>query len=93
MKAIWKNHTIAESDKTIVIENNHYFPAGSVKKEFLKESQMQTVCPWKGKASYYDLVVDDDVNQEAAWYYSEPKETAQNIKGYIAFWRGVVVTA
>ena len=91
MKAIWKNHVIAESDKTIVIEDNHYFPAGSVDKKFLKESAMHTFCPWKGSASYYDVKVDDEVNKEAAWSYPEPKETAQQIKGYVAFWRGVAV--
>ena len=91
MKAIWKNRTLAESDDTIVIENNNYFPPESVKKEFLKESEMHSTCPWKGEASYYDIVIDGDVNKDAAWYYPEPKEAAKQIKNYVAFWKGVEI--
>lgn len=92
MKAIWNGEVIAESNDTIVVENNHYFPPNSIKKEFYKENDKQTVCPWKGKASYYDLSVNGKTNPGAAWYYPEPKEKAQNIKNYVAFWNGVEVT-
>jgi uncharacterized protein (DUF427 family) len=91
MKAIWKNQVIAESDATIVVENNHYFPANAVHPEFLKSSNTHSVCPWKGTASYYTLVVDEQENRDAAWYYPETKEAAKNIEGYIAFWKGVEV--
>jgi uncharacterized protein (DUF427 family) len=91
MKAIWKNVTLAESDDTIVVEDNHYFPPDAVKREYLKESDTHTTCPWKGKASYYNVVVNDAVNKDAAWYYPEPKEAAQQIKNYVAFWKGVEV--
>jgi len=91
MKAIWNNIIIAESDETIVIENNHYFPPESVNKEYFEESQTHTVCPWKGNASYYNLVVDRQVNKDAAWYYPQPKPEAQKIQNYIAFWKGVKI--
>jgi uncharacterized protein (DUF427 family) len=91
MKAIWHNKVLAESDKTIVIEGNHYFPAESVHREFFRQSNTHTTCPWKGQASYYDIVVDEAVNQDAAWYYPEPKTAAEQIKDYVAFWRGVTV--
>jgi len=91
MKAIWKDVTLAESDDTIVVEDNHYFPPDSVKKEYLKESATHTTCPWKGEASYYDVVLSDEVKKDAAWYYPEPKEAAQQIKDYVAFWKGVEV--
>ncbi|GAA0892225.1 DUF427 domain-containing protein [Fulvivirga kasyanovii] len=91
MKAIWNGETIAESDDTIVIEGNHYFPAEAVKKEFLKKSETNTVCPWKGTASYYTLEVNDDTNKDAAWYYPEAKEAAKPIEGRVAFWKGVEV--
>lgn len=91
MKAIWKNEVIAESDQTIVIEGNHYFPPGSVKKQFFIESSTHTTCPWKGEASYYDIIVDDSVNKDGAWFYPNPKEEAKDIKNYVAFWRGVTV--
>ncbi len=91
MKAIWNNVTIAESDDTVVVENNHYFPADSIKKEYFKSSDKHTTCPWKGKASYYSLEVDGKKNEDAAWYYPEPKEAAKEIKGKIAFWKGVTV--
>lgn len=91
MKAIWNNQVIAESNDTVVVERNHYFPAESVHKEYLKSSDTHTVCPWKGTASYYSIEVDGKTNSDAAWYYPEPKEAAKEIKGRIAFWRGVVV--
>lgn len=91
MKAIWKGKIIAESNETIVIENNHYFPADSLNKEYLESSETHTVCPWKGQASYYNLVVDGSVNRDAAWYYPQPKPLAKNIRNYIAFWKGVQV--
>lgn len=91
MKAIWNNQVIAESDATIVVENNHYFPADSIRKDFFKPSDTHTTCPWKGLASYYTLEVDGKENSDAAWYYPEPKELAGQIKGYVAFWKGVKV--
>jgi uncharacterized protein (DUF427 family) len=91
MKAYWNNQLIAESNQTIVVEGNHYFPPGDVRKEFLKESSHTTVCPWKGKASYYDIEVDENKNSAAAWFYPEPKDAAAHIKNYIAFWKGVEV--
>jgi uncharacterized protein (DUF427 family) len=91
MKAIWNDVTLAESDDTVVVENNHYFPPDSVKREYLKESDTHTTCPWKGEASYYTVVVNDEVNKDAAWYYPEPKEAAKQIKDYVAFWKGVEV--
>ncbi len=92
MKAVWNNQVIAESDKTIVVENNHYFPKESVKAEYLKLSDTHTTCPWKGLASYYTLEIDGQQNKDAAWYYPEPKDAAAQIKNYVAFWKGVKVT-
>ena len=92
MKAIWNNEIIAESDATIVVENNHYFPPDSVNDMYLKNSETHTTCPWKGEASYYSLEVQGKVNSDAAWYYPDPKEAAKKIKNYVAFWRGVSVT-
>jgi len=92
MKAIWNSQVIAESNDTIVVENNHYFPAESVKPEFLRDSTTTTVCPWKGLASYHTLVVDSKENKDAAWYYPNPKEAAAQIKDHIAFWKGVQIT-
>ena len=91
MKAIWKNTVLAESNETIVIEGNHYFPPQSINQEFFAESSSHTVCPWKGTASYYDIKVEDERNKDAAWYYPETSELAKNIKGYVAFWKGVEV--
>ncbi|MEQ9062717.1 MAG: DUF427 domain-containing protein [Vicingaceae bacterium] len=91
MKAIWNDQVLAESDDTIVVEGNHYFPPSSIKQEHFKESSTHTVCPWKGTASYYTLEVDGASNQDAAWYYPEASELAENIKGYVAFWKGVKV--
>ncbi|MCA1757425.1 MAG: DUF427 domain-containing protein [Bacteroidales bacterium] len=92
MKAIWNNMVIADSDDTIVIEKNHYFPPDSVRMEVLSDSETKSVCPWKGNASYYDITVDGRINRDAAWYYPQPKEAAEHIKGYIAFWKGVEIT-
>ncbi|GAA4927850.1 DUF427 domain-containing protein [Mucilaginibacter defluvii] len=92
MKATWNNAVIAESDDTIVIENNHYFPPESVKQEYLQSSETHTTCPWKGLASYYTLNVGGKENKDAAWYYPEPKDAATEIKGYVAFWKGVKVS-
>lgn len=89
MKAIWNGKIIAESDKTIKIEGNHYFPTNAVQREFLASSNTNTVCPWKGTASYFNVVVNGQTNSDAAWYYPEPKAMAAEIKDYIAFWRGV----
>ncbi len=91
MKAIWNEKVIAESNETVNIENNHYFPVDSVKKEYLDNSETHTVCPWKGQASYYNLVVDGRINKDAAWYYPQPKPLAEKIQNYIAFWKGVQV--
>ncbi|WP_322814366.1 DUF427 domain-containing protein [Chloroflexus sp.] len=88
-RAVWNGAVIAESPTTIVVEGNHYFPPESVCREYLRDSQTHTVCPWKGTASYYDVVVNGQVNRDAAWYYPTPKEEARQIAGYIAFWRGV----
>jgi len=92
MKAIWNDTVIAESNDTKVIENNHYFPADSIKKEFFKDSHTSSVCHWKGTAAYYTLDVDGKENVDAAWYYPETKEMAKDIEGYVAFWKGVTVT-
>jgi len=91
MKAIWNNKVIAESNKTIVVERNHYFPPESVKKEFFEESSTHTTCPWKGVASYRTLIVDGKQNRDAAWYYPAPRELAKGIKNYVAFWKGVTI--
>lgn len=92
MKAIWNNQVIAESDQTVVIEGNHYFPRETVKKEYLKDSDTHSTCPWKGQASYYSILVDGELNKDAAWYYPDPKPAASVIKDRIAFWKGVKVT-
>jgi uncharacterized protein (DUF427 family) len=91
-QATWNGAVVAQSDDTIVVEGNHYFPPESVDPALLRRSDSHTVCPWKGTASYYDVVVDGDVNRGAAWYYPDPKPAASDIKNYIAFWRGVQVT-
>lgn len=91
MKAIWNNTIIAESNDTIVVENNHYFPSESIKKEYFKPSTTHTTCPWKGIASYYTLEVNGTENKDAAWYYPEISELAKQIKGYVAFWKGVEI--
>lgn len=91
MKAIWNGETIAESNDTVVVENNHYFPKDSVKAQFLTDSATHSTCPWKGLASYYSLTVDGKTNTDAAWYYPEPKPAASEIKNRVAFWKGVQV--
>ena len=91
MKAIWNGETIAESNDTIVVENNHYFPKESVKPEYLVGSETRSTCPWKGIASYYSLAVGTKTNTDAAWYYPQPKPAASQIKDRIAFWKGVQV--
>ncbi len=91
MTARWNGVTLAESDDTVVVEGNHYFPAASVRMEYLRPTDLHTECPWKGTASYYDIVVGGETNEGAAWYYPEPKEAAREIAGRVAFWRGVEV--
>jgi uncharacterized protein (DUF427 family) len=91
MKAIWKGAVLAESDKTVLVEGNHYFPPESVRREYMRESATHTTCSWKGVASYYSIEVGADINQDAAWYYPEPKQAAAQIKDHVAFWRGVEV--
>ena len=93
MKATWNNTVLAESDKTIVVEGNHYFPPESINREHFKDSDSHTTCPWKGVASYYTIKVDGQDNKDAAWYYPAPKEAAANIKEHVAFWKGVKVEA
>jgi uncharacterized protein (DUF427 family) len=92
-RAIWNGAVIAESDRTVVIEGNHYFPPEAVKKEHLRPSGTHTTCGWKGEASYYDVVVDGQTNRDAAWYYPDPLPAAKQIAGHVAFWRGVTVEA
>ena len=90
-RAKWNGAVIAESDRCVVVEGNQYFPADSVKREYLRDSDTHTVCSWKGTASYYDVVVGGNINKDAAWFYPDPKDAAANIRNYIAFWRGVTV--
>jgi uncharacterized protein (DUF427 family) len=90
-KAIWENTVLAESDRTIEVEGNQYFPPDAIKKEFLQPSDQHTTCPWKGLASYYSVEVNGKRNPNAAWYYPEPKPAAKQIKDYVAFWKGVKV--
>jgi len=91
MKAYWQNQLIAESDETIEVEGNQYFPAESVNMDYLKPSETHTTCPWKGRASYYHIKVGEAENPDAAWFYPEPKEAASQIRNYVAFWKGVDV--
>ena len=91
VKAIWNGQVLAESDRTEIVEGNHYFPVEAVNRGFLRESEQHTVCPWKGTASYYDLVVDGQANKGAAWFYPNPKKAAEHIAGRVAFWKGVRV--
>jgi uncharacterized protein (DUF427 family) len=91
MKAIWNDEVIAQSDDTVVVEGNYYFPSDSVNKENLQPSSTHTICPWKGEASYYNVVVKGETNKDAAWYYPEPKDAAAEIRDRIAFWHGVKV--
>ena len=92
MKATWNGKVIAESNDTKVVEGNHYFPADSVNRAYIKESSKNSTCPWKGVASYYSLVVDGKENTDAAWYYPAPKDAAAEIKDHVAFWKGVEVS-
>lgn len=92
-RAIWNGRVLAESDDTVVVEGNHYFPEGSLNKEYVRESDHHSLCPWKGVASYYDVVVDDQRNPDAAWYYPKPSLLARKVKGRVAFWKGVKVDA
>jgi uncharacterized protein (DUF427 family) len=91
MKAVWNGVTIADSRDTVVVEGNHYFPLASVNRQYLRASSTTSVCPWKGTANYYDIVVGDSVNRDAVWYYDKPSEAAQQIKDRVAFWHGVQV--
>ena len=91
MKAIWQGTTIAESDDTVVVEGNHYFPRSSLNDAFIEESEHTSVCGWKGTANYYSLNVNGNLNPNAVWYYASPKPAAKEIEGRVAFWRGVEV--
>lgn len=93
MKAIWNDAVLAESDDTVVVEGNHYFPPESLRREHFRESSTHTTCHWKGVASYYDVVVGDAVDRDAAWYYPDTKPEAAHIRGRVAFWKGVKVVA
>lgn len=90
-RATWKGTVIAESDAFEMVEGNVYFPADAIKLEHFRDSATHTICPWKGTASYYDVVVDGATNADAAWYYPDPKDAAANIRGHVAFWKGVEV--
>lgn len=90
-RAIWKGKVLADSDQTVMVEGNHYFPPETVNREYFAQSESHTVCPWKGVARYFNIKVDSQINYDAAWYYPKPSEAAKIIKGYIAFWRGVEV--
>ena len=91
LKAVWNGTVLAESAHTEVVEGNHYFPPDAIYREHFRPSETHTVCPWKGTASYYDVVVGNQVNKDAAWYYPQPKDAAKQIAGYVAFWHGVKV--
>ncbi len=92
MKAIWNGAVVAESDATVIVESNHYFPRTSICEEYFEASDTSTHCPWKGDANYLSINVDGEVNKDAAWYYENPKDAAAEIKGRVAFWRGVSIT-
>jgi uncharacterized protein (DUF427 family) len=91
MKATWNGAVLAQSEETVVVEGNHYFPSDSINRDLFQGSETHTICPWKGEASYYNVVVDGQVNKDAAWYYPDPKPAAQEIKDRVAFWRGVKI--
>jgi len=91
MKATWNGVTIAESDETVLVEGNHYFPESSLRREYVTFSNQKTTCPWKGQASYYSLLVKGEMNLDAVWYYPDPKPEAEMVRGRVAFWKGVVV--
>ena len=91
MKATWNNTLIAESDDTVLVEGNHYFPESALKREFITFSNHKTSCLWKGQASYYSLLVNGEINTDAAWFYADPKPEAEMVRGRVAFWKGVKV--
>ena len=91
VNAIWNGKVIATTAKPVNVEGNYYFPPDSINKEYFKECEVHTVCHWKGTASYYDIVVDNKINKEAAWYYPNPSNMAKNIKNHVAFWKGVII--
>ena len=91
MKAIWNDTVLAESDDTIVVEGNHYFPPNSIKERYFEKSDFTSFCGWKGMANYYSVKVDGKTNENCAWYYAEPNDAAKKIKGYVAFWNGITV--
>ena len=93
MRAVWNGEVLAESNDTVVVDNNHYFPPASLRRQFFKDSATTSVCPWKGTASYYDIDVNGKVNKDAAWLYPTPKSAAANIAEHVAFWKGVEVKA
>jgi uncharacterized protein (DUF427 family) len=93
MKAIWNGAVLADSERTVVVEGNHYFPPDVINRQYFRSSKTHTTCHWKGEASYYDVVVDEKVNADAAWYYPDPKDAAREITNYVAFWKGVQVIA
>jgi uncharacterized protein (DUF427 family) len=93
MKAVWHGTVVAEAQDTVIVEGNHYFPLASVNAALLEPSTHTSVCPWKGTANYYSLKVNDERNVNAVWYYAEPKDAARQIKGRVAFWKGVAVVA
>ncbi len=92
MKAVWNRAVLAESDKTIVVEGNHYFPPEAIARQYFSTSDRHSTCPWKGVASYYHIEVDGQRNADAAWYYPQPKPAAKQIAGYLAFWKGVTIS-
>ena len=92
MKAIWNETILAESNETIIIEGNHYFPEVSLNKEYFSKSETTSLCPWKGTASYYSIAVNGKINNDAAWFYSTPKDAAKEIINHVAFWNGVILT-
>ncbi|MEY3518524.1 MAG: hypothetical protein RLZ89_1384 [Pseudomonadota bacterium] len=93
MQAVWNNTVVAQSDDTVLVEGNHYFPLSALKPEFISPSNHKTTCSWKGQASYYSLLVGGELNSDAVWYYADPKPQAEEIRGRVAFWKGVKVTA
>jgi len=92
VKAVWNETVIAESDDTVIVEGNHYFPRDSIKTEYFRNSDMTSRCSWKGEAEYFDVVIDGEVRADAAFHYDHPKEAAQQIEGRVAFWKGIIVT-
>ena len=93
MKATWNDTVIAQSDDTVVVEGNHYFPESSLNRDYITFSNHKTSCPWKGQASYYSLIVNGEMNPDAVWYYADPKAEAEMVRGRVAFWKGVKVAA